>query len=300
MTKRAAIDIGTNTILLLIADVEGCSIQPLVDEVRVVRLGQGVDSDGVFHPDAMKRAKSCFQEYADLLKKHHVTDCRAAATSGSRDAKNSREFFDEMELILGFEIEVISGEREAELSFNGALCSKENPDNYAIIDIGGGSTEFVCRNSNGDFVRESFDLGCVRMKERFLATDPATDSEVDSVRRYVREVFSKNSSIWSAISQKDLVGVAGTATYLSAANLNLPHFDVEKVDNSVLTLLEIQALAARLTPMTSEERLGIGGMDEGRADVIVGGAVILEEALRAANLSELTISVRGLRFGLVL
>lgn len=297
---RAGIDIGTNTILLLIAEVEGNTIRPVVDAVKVVRLGEGVDKNRAFAPAAMDRAQACFQEYGKILQEHGVEHCRAVATSGSRDAENSAAFFRDMQPVLGFPIEVISGEEEAELSFLGALCEKEKPDNYALIDIGGGSTEFVCRGDDGDLVRKSFDLGCVRMKERFLHHDPATPEEIQAVQKNVEEVFDQDAEIWSAIQGKRLMGVAGTATYLSSANLELEEFDAEQVNGSSLSIEAIRELRKTMQEMTAEDRLGMGGMDSGRADVIVGGAIVLEEALKRSGHDEVEISVRGLRYGLVL
>lgn len=302
---RAGIDIGTNTILLLVAEVEGARIKRVVeDHVRVVRLGQGVDKNRVFHPDAMDRARACFRDYAAILQKYPGIDVRAVATSGSRDAKNSEAFFAEIERDFHIPVRVISGEEEALLSFTGALPEGvRDPHSIAVLDIGGGSTEIVGLKpgSEKDLFRYSFDMGCVRMTERFLPSDPPKREEIEKLRSHVRAELAKERDIVeAALKGRTLVGVAGTATYLASSVLDLSRFVPERVDGAQVTTAEVKALVERFAKLSATERLGIGGMDQGRADVIVAGAVILEEVLKAAGLSSYTASVRGLRYGAVL
>lgn len=300
---KAGIDIGTNTILLLIAEVEGGRItKVLEDHVRVVRLGQAVDKNRVFHPEAMERARACFRDYAAVLKRYPGIEIHAVATSGSRDAKNSPEFFREIEQTCGIPIRVISGEEEARMSFAGALSGETRPpESLAVIDIGGGSTEIVGQKPGStDLFRFSFDMGCVRLTERFLPSDPPQASEIQKLRAFVRQELAKEKAILDGVRGKELVGVAGTATYLASSALGLDKFIVEKVHGAELTLKAVQDLVAKFSGMTAAQRLGIGGMDKGRADVIVAGALILEETMKAAGFSSLTASVRGLRYGAVL
>jgi exopolyphosphatase/guanosine-5'-triphosphate,3'-diphosphate pyrophosphatase len=300
---RAGIDIGTNTILLLIAEVEGGRVKRVLeDHVRVVRLGQAVDKNRVFHPEAMERARACFRDYAAVLKKYPGIDIQAVATSGSRDAKNSPEFFEEIRRDCGIPIRVISGEEEARMSFVGALSGETRaPECLAVIDIGGGSTEIVgLKPGSEELFRFSFDMGCVRLSERFLPSDPPEDSQIQKLRAFVQEELAKERDILDGLRGKELVGVAGTATYLASSSLGLEKFDVEKVHGAELTLEGVVALGERFARMTASERLGIGGMDKGRADVIVAGALILEETMKAAGFGKLTASVRGLRYGAVL
>jgi exopolyphosphatase/guanosine-5'-triphosphate,3'-diphosphate pyrophosphatase len=300
MALRAGIDIGTNTILLLVAEVNGASIRPIEDHVTVVRLGQGVDKNRVFHPDAIQRARACFAKYAEILKKYPGIDVRAVATSGSRDAKNSGEFFASIEKDYGIPVRVISGEEEALLSFNGALPEgAADPEKIAVLDIGGGSSEIVGQK-NGKLFRFSFDMGCVRLSERFLKSDPALDSEIQELRAFVKQELAKQKGILDQVKGKTLVGVAGTATYLASSSLGLTQFIPEKVDGSRITLAQVDALIDKFLPLTAAERLGLGGMDKGRADVIVAGALILREILVACGLDGFRASVRGLRYGAVL
>ena len=304
MALRAGIDIGTNTILLLIAEVEDAKVKRVLeDHVRVVRLGQGVDQNRIFHPEAMQRAMDCFRDYAKILGTYPAIDVRAVATSGSRDAKNSAEFFARVAKETGICIRVISGEEEALLSFRGAMPdSALDPEAIAVLDIGGGSTEIVGMEKKGvdRLFRFSFDMGCVRLTERFLSSDPPQDSQIHTLRNFVKEELAKKNDILEALRGRELVGVAGTATYLASSTLGLKRFDPDKVHGTHVTLAAVRDLEARFRKMTAQERLGIGGMDRGRADVIVAGACILEEILIASGLREYTASVRGLRYGAVL
>jgi exopolyphosphatase/guanosine-5'-triphosphate,3'-diphosphate pyrophosphatase len=301
MALRAGIDIGTNTILLLIAEVEnGAVTKVLEDHVRVVRLGQGVDKARAFHPDAMDRAMVCFREYAAQIRRYPGIEVRAVATSGSRDASNSGSFFGRVERETGIKVHVISGEEEARLSLLGTLPNdKRALREMAVLDIGGGSTEIVAVKDEG-LVRYSFDMGCVRLTERFLPSDPPAASELARVRDFVRAELAKQPAVLAGVLGRELVGVAGTATYLASSKLELTKFEPLRVDGTKVTASEVRDLTALFAKMTAEQRRGVGGMDKGRADVIVAGAIILGEILETLGLQSYTASVRGLRYGAVL
>ncbi len=299
MKLRAGIDIGTNTILLLIARVDGKKVEVVEDHVRVVRLGQGVDQNRAFHPDAIERAKKCFAEYQQILQNYPGIDVRALATSGSRDARNSAEFFQLVEKQYGIRVRVISGEEEAQVSFSGALSDGMDEANVAVLDIGGGSSEIVGKEGNGLF-RFSFDMGCVRLSERFLKSDPATPQEVANLQKFIQQELAKESGILQKVRGKHLIGVAGTATYLAAASLGLDKFIPEKVHGHWVSKTDVDKLIERFLPLTAAQRLGMGGMDKGRADVIVAGAFILSAILAETGLEGFEASVRGLRYGAVL
>lgn len=297
---RAGIDIGTNTILLLVAEVEGGKVtRVLEDHVRVVRLGQGVDKNRVFAPEAMERARACFRDYAEILKKYPGIPLRAAATSGSRDARNSAEFFSEIERTNGIKIEVISGEEEAETSFRGSAPEGVDREKITVLDIGGGSTEIVGFDK-GEMFRVSFNIGCVRLTERFLAHDPPWEEEMLDLEDLVEGMFKKYETLFGKVRGKRMIAVAGTPTYLSSANLGLKQFDPEKIHGSKLTKADLDALIENLGRLPASERLGLGGMDKGRADVILAGALILRQVLKYADLPHVDVSVRGLRYGLAL
>lgn len=296
MALRAGIDIGTNTILLLIAEVaHGEIVRVLEDRVHVVRLGEKLNETGMFSKKAMERARNCFREYRALLDQYRPLAVRAAATAGARAASNAISFFQEVQNEFAIPIKIISGEEEAEGSF---LGSAEGDDSVAILDIGGGSTELVARNTNGDLEKISYPVGCVRMHERFCSDSPKTE-ELASLSAHIDTVFAQQG-VPELFHEKKWVAVAGTATYLSAIQLGKDRFIPEEIHHSTLTLPQVTALIDRLRTMSSADRLGLGGMDQGRADVIVAGAVILQKFLRQFQKSQTQVSCRGLRYGLVL
>lgn len=296
---RAGIDIGTNTILLLVAEVTGKGVTVKEDHLTVVRLGQGVDKNKKFHPEALARADACFAHYQKILAQYPGIDIRAIATSGSRDASDSPTYFASVKERFGIEVQVVSGPLEAKLSFYGALSGLEDdPKTIAVLDIGGGSTEIVALDQ-GELVRHSFDLGCVRMTERFLS-DPATPEELKKLRDYIRDTIDQKNALLQRVRDKKLVGVAGTATYLASIHLGLSKFDPLKVDGARVTREELKGLEERLCALTAKEKIGLGGMDQGRADVIASGAIILGAVMDASGMKSYQASVRGLRFGAVL
>lgn len=303
MAFKAGLDIGTNTFLLLVVEQDASGIQVLRDEVRIVRLGQEVDRLKAFHPEAMARAEKVFREFGEILKNYPGVQFRAVATSGSRDARNSQDFFTKMRALLGFPIEIISGEAEAELSFRGATMSSVAEGDAAVLDIGGGSTEIVALAHSAPprgLTRKSYNMGCVRLSERFLKSNPPTSVELSAMRAWIRSQFAEDADFLRQFRANKWIGVAGTATYVASSFLGLERFIPEKVDGITISRGDIEKQAIKFQSMTAEERLGLGGMDAGRADVIVAGAWILAEIMQAAGVDELKISVRGLRYGLVL
>ncbi|MGZ6468731.1 MAG: Ppx/GppA phosphatase family protein, partial [Bdellovibrionota bacterium] len=237
------------------------------------------------------------------LKKYPSIDVRAVATSGSRDARNSPAFFAEVKEKFGIPVRVISGEEEALLSFRGALPDDvKDPHSIAVLDIGGGSTEVVGLKpgSEKELFRYSFDMGCVRLTERYLKNDPPLTSEIQELVKFVKADLAGKQDILDAVKGRILVGVAGTATYLASASLGLKKFDPERIDGYFMTREAIQKLIKEFEKLTAAQKLGLGGMDKGRADVILAGAYILDEVLALAGLSGFRASIRGLRYGAVL
>jgi exopolyphosphatase/guanosine-5'-triphosphate,3'-diphosphate pyrophosphatase len=205
-----------------------------------------------------------------------------------------------VEARYGIPVKVISGEEEARLSFLGALPAETaDPEKTAVLDIGGGSSEIVGKDGSGLF-RFSFEMGCVRLTERFLKQDPPLASEIQELQAFVAQEFGGQRGILEKVKGKTLVGVAGTATYLASSALGLSRFEPEKVDGAVVTAAQVEGLVQRFRKLKAAERLGVGGMDKGRADVIVAGALILSAILQATGLTSYRASIRGLRYGLVL
>ena len=296
-----SIDIGTNTILMSIGEKKpNGSVEILHEECRVVRLGEGVDVSRVFSEGSMDRARNCFQDYRKVLDKYKASKVLAVATSCSRDASNASQFFQDLERDFHVPIRIISGVEEASLSFKGALWGKKDFSPYLVIDIGGGSTEIIGIKSDGEPFRHSFDMGCVRMFERFFHQDPPSLEEVQNAKQYAKEMLLDKKEILQVAKGKKILAIAGTATYLASSILGLKTFQPDKVHGYEMKLQDINSIKEKLLSLTIAERLGIGGMDKGRADVIIGGAILLGECISAMGASQAEVSTQGLRHGLLL
>jgi len=297
---RAAIDLGTQTCLLLVVEWDASSHQVkqvLADEARMVRLGEGVDQGRAFQLAPMHRALACLKEYAKRVGEFEISpdSVVCVATSQARDAKNSQEFFLQVQSETGFRFQVISGEQEAQVTFLGALLPGMDPAHTCVIDIGGGSTEIISREGV-----ESVNLGSVRFTERFLKSDPVTDAEFRACQFAIDEelrVFLPWRS--KLVANPTLVAVAGTATTLAAWNLNLQRFDPAQVDAVVLSRDAVCQKVEELKRRTLYERKALPCMEPLRADVILAGAMILWRVLELLQFSECRVSTRGLRYGLL-
>lgn len=315
MSRVGAIDCGTNSIRLLIADrVDGSSTagRKLVDvhrEMRIVRLGQGVDATGRFAPEALARTESALADYAELMRRHGVEDVRMVATSATRDAANRDIFFAMTAEVLGTVVpgavaEVITGTEEAALSFNGAvgeLDSAAAP--FVVVDLGGGSTEVVLGTEQVT-ASYSADIGCVRLTERCLHSDPPTAAEIAAARDVVRAGLEEAFRAVPVEQARTWVGVAGTMTTLSALAQKMPVYDSEAIHLSRVGFGELLTVCEGLIAMPRAERAKLGPMHEGRVDVIGGGAIIVEEladALRQrAGVEELIVSEHDILDGIAL
>ena len=309
MSRVAAIDCGTNSIRLLIADTGGGRLRDVHRETRIVRLGQGVDATGEFAPDAIARTRSALTDYASLLKEHGVERVRMVATSAARDVANRDVFFAMTADVLGSVLpgavaEVITGTDEAELSFHGAvgeLDSARGP--FVVVDLGGGSTEIVV---GGDAVVASYssDIGCVRLTERCLHSDPPTPGEVTAAREVVRERLDVALRVVPVEGARTWVGLAGTMTTLSALAHNMTTYDAAAIHLSRVAGDDLLAVCEGLIGMTRSQRAALPPMHEGRADVIGGGAIVVEELARElrsrAGIDELTVSEHDILDGIVL
>jgi exopolyphosphatase/guanosine-5'-triphosphate,3'-diphosphate pyrophosphatase len=300
----AAVDCGTNSLRLLIADPaeSGAGLVDLERRTEIVRLGQGVDATGEFHPDALRRTFAVVDHYAELINEAGVPTDRIhiVATSASRDAKNKDEFFAGVEQRLGVRPDVISGDREAQLSFHGAL-SGVRPEfgPVLVMDIGGGSTELIVGTATGEMTSAiSLDVGSVRMTERFLKKSPPDPNDRDRAAAYVDEQLDRSGVPFERIAS--WVGVAGTATTLAAVYLQLPEYDREKVHGSAIPQAGIAALLERLSGLTVEEIKALPSMPAGRADVITGGALIVSRVAARTPVPELIISEHDILDGIAL
>ena len=303
MTRVAAIDCGTNSIRLLIAEPNGAGgLTDLQRRLEVVRLGQGVDASGAFHADALQRTFAAVDQYAELIKKADVPveKVHFVATSATRDVKNRDSFFAGVKERLGVVPDVISGETEAHLSFYGAL-SRVTPEGEPVLvmDIGGGSTELITGSAAGTLQSGiSLDVGSVRVTERFLKQNPVADDDLAGAAEYVDDLLTGSGMDFSSIGT--WIGVAGTVTTLAGVYLELEHYDRERVHGAVIPLPAIAELLHRLARMTVQEIRALPSMHPGRADVITGGALI--EARVAARLSvkDLIVSESDILDGIAL
>lgn len=296
---HSSIDLGTNTCLLLIGecDEKGRVVRVIHDEARVVRLGQGVDQNRTLHPDAMNRVLSCLRDYSVAVKKHGLDPSKtvAVATSQARDSKNGPEFFSQVERETGFKFEVISGDDEARYTFLGGLLPSHDPSKSAVIDIGGGSTEIISRSGG-----KSLDIGSVRFTERYLKTDPVTDAEFWACEKAIDAELATLKS-WRDSEPEDLVliGVAGTVTTLAAYHLRLEKFDARAIDGLELIRGDIHRMVEELKFRTAKEREALPGVEAGRADVLLAGALILWRTMETLRFEKLSVSTRGLRYGVL-
>ena len=296
---KASIDLGTNTCLMLIAEVESGYVKKvLADYARIVRLGEGVDKTEYLQPDAVERTLSCLGEYKGTISVAGISpkDVICVATSQARDAENGREFFARVEAELGFSFSVISGMDEARLSFIGSLLPNMEASNHAVVDIGGGSTEFVTVKDG-----RSVDLGSVRFTERYLKSDPVTDEEfnicLNEVDGKLEELVDWRSGIPSSMQ---MLAVAGTATTLASWHLKLREFDAAEVEKVQLTNANLFQMVKDLKRMTVNERCDQRGIDPKRADVLLAGAMIMWRTMEKLEFQTCNISSRGLRYGVLM
>ncbi|GAB2745837.1 Ppx/GppA phosphatase family protein [Nocardioides pakistanensis] len=299
MTRVAAIDCGTNTIKLLVADLstETGQADEHVREMRMVRLGQDVDRTGRLAPEALERTFAAIDEYAAIIAAHDVEAIRFCATSAARDAANAAEFAAGVEARLAVTPEVVSGPEEAQLSYDGAtrgLAGRGLPAPLLVVDIGGGSTELILGDPAAGpghahlRASRSLDIGSVRMTERHLRSDPPMADEVAAATAQIAEALAGSGVPLG--EARTVVGVAGTITTVAAAVLDLDGYDRAAIDQAVLAVADVHAVTERLLAMTVAERRALPFMHPGRADVIGAGALILDEVLRRTSVDTMLVS----------
>ncbi|MFJ3704999.1 MULTISPECIES: Ppx/GppA phosphatase family protein [unclassified Streptomyces] len=308
MTRVAAIDCGTNSIRLLVADVDPATgdFTELDRRMRIVRLGQGVDRTGRLAPEALERTLDACRDYAAAIKELGAERIRFVATSASRDAENSDTFVRGVLEILGVEPEVVTGDREAQLSFDGATKELVGGDHlekpYLVVDIGGGSTEFVVGDDRVRAAR-SVDIGCVRMTERHLVVDgtvvdPPTPDRIAAIRADVDAALDLAEETVPISSAATLVGLAGTVTTVAAMALGLEEYDSEAIHHSRVSVERVREITERLLTSTHEERAAIPAMHPGRVDVIASGALVLLAVMERTGAREVVVSEHDILDGI--
>lgn len=303
MTRVAGIDCGTNSIRLLVADVDPGTgeLIELDRRMTIVRLGQGVDRTGRLAPEALERTFAACRDYAAVIREFGVgTDrLRFVATSASRDAENRAEFVDGVVEILGVEPEVITGDQEAEFSFTGATGELHGADRRLVVDIGGGSTEFVVGNRHVEAAR-SVDIGCVRLTERHVRNDPPTAAEIAAIRADVRAALDLAAEAVPIGEAETLVGLAGSVTTVAAIALGLQEYDSTKIHHARISRAQVDEVVARLLASTHDERAAFPVIHPGRVDVIIAGALVLAEIMERTGAAEVVVSEHDILDGIAL
>jgi exopolyphosphatase/guanosine-5'-triphosphate,3'-diphosphate pyrophosphatase len=303
VTRVAAIDCGTNSIRLLVADVSGGVLTDVVRRMEIVRLGAGVDRTGRLASGAIERTRVALADYARQVTALGAERTRMVATSATRDAANAGDFRDMVVATLGVPPEVVTGDEEARLSFTGAvrgLPADVDPP-YLVVDIGGGSTEFVRGGSTVDAAL-SVDIGCVRMTERHLRTDPPTPQEIRAAEADITEAVDRALAAVDGRAARTLIGLAGSVTTVAAIALGLPSYQPDRIHHTRVSTVDVEKVTADLLAATGAERLTLPVMHPGRADVIGAGALILRVVLQRAGMDAVVASehdiLDGIAYGL--
>ncbi len=309
MTRVAAIDCGTNSIRLLVADADPATgeLTDLDRRMTIVRLGQGVDRTGRLAPQALERTFAACREYAEIIEKHGAAEhLRFVATSASRDAENRDDFVRGVVDILGVEPEVITGDQEAEFSFTGATKELTGRDDlhrpFLVVDIGGGSTEFVVGDDRVRAAR-SVDVGCVRMTERHLVrdgavTDPPTEKQIAAMRADIETALDQAEETVPLREARTLVGLAGSVTTVSAIAQDLPEYDSAAIHHSRVSRDRVREITEWLLRSTHAERAAVPSMHPGRVDVIGAGALVLLAVMERTGAEEVVVSEHDILDGI--
>jgi exopolyphosphatase/guanosine-5'-triphosphate,3'-diphosphate pyrophosphatase len=334
MTRVAAVDCGTNSIRMLVADVDDVGLTEVDRRLEIVRLGQGVDRTGRLDPAALARTFAVGRDYAEEIERYGVERVRFVATSASRDAENRADFIAGIREIFGVDPEVISGDEEAQLSFDGATRSLRaaadlrdslddgNPVDprhasglrtfprgrdgtghsappYLVVDIGGGSTEFVLGDDTARAAR-SVDIGCVRLTERHLRADPPTADQIAAARNDIAKAIDQAAEEVPVAEARTLVGLAGSVTTVAGIALELDGYDPARIHHSLISAREIRRVSDELLLMTHRERAALPVMHPGRVDVIGAGALILAEVVDRAGTDFVVVSEHDILDGLAI
>jgi exopolyphosphatase / guanosine-5'-triphosphate,3'-diphosphate pyrophosphatase len=305
MTRRvAAVDCGTNSLRLLLADIDPgrAGLTDVVRRMEIVRLGQGVDQTGRLAPEALARTMAVLREYADIIARSGAQAVRMVATSATRDADNAAEFVRLVKEVLGVAPEVLTGDEEAVLSFTGAtaeLAAGPDPGPFLVADIGGGSTEFVLGEAGGTPAHSiSVNIGCVRMTERHLHGDPPAGQEVAAA---VADIDAALETVAAAVPARDartLIGLAGSVTTVAAIAMGLPAYDAARIHHARVAAADVHAVTRGLLAQTRAERAAIGVMHPGRADVIGGGALVLDRLMQRFGFTKVLVSEHDILDGM--
>jgi exopolyphosphatase/guanosine-5'-triphosphate,3'-diphosphate pyrophosphatase len=297
--RVAAIDVGTNSTRLLVAEERQGGYRSIDRRMVITRLGEGVDRRRVLSPEPLARTLATIADYAATCGELGVEQLRVTGTSAVRDAHNRDEFFEGVRRLTGTEPEMLSGETEARATFLGAVSDLAEPGPFLIIDIGGGSTELIVGSEQAERI-VAIDIGCVRMLEKHLHSDPPTAGELESMRAEVLGAFQEVTSELDVPRGFRMIGVAGTVTQLAILKAGVPVYDPDVSHHSVLSHGDVRMLSRRLSSLPYDARKRVKGLEPGRVDVIVAGAEILLCAMETFDAAEVLVSEKDILDGLVL
>ena len=300
MTRVAAVDLGTNSTRLLVADVDEGRIREMARETNVTRLGEGVDERRRLLPLPIARVRNVLADYRRTIEGLGAEKTLAIGTSAIRDAENGEAFLGEIEWSYGFSTSLLSGHDEAMLTFRGVTSERTLADGTVIVDLGGGSTELVAGGGEGMRWHDSLDIGSVRLTERYLYSDPPTEAELAACAEAAQQLLAERVPHEIRDWVSSAVGVAGTITSIAALDLDLEEYDRDRVHGHVLTENVLQQQLERLASATVAERRDLRPLDPARAPVIVGGAVIVREVVRFFGLDAIEVSERDILDGAAL
>jgi exopolyphosphatase/guanosine-5'-triphosphate,3'-diphosphate pyrophosphatase len=299
--RIAAIDIGTNSTKMTVADCEAVgTLLVIAEDSEVTRLGQGVDATKRLETEAMDRTLAAITRFADAARAQGAEKILAAGTSALRDAVNGPEFLRQVEARAGVRVEIITGEREAQLAYaavrSDAALNLPKESWRLVFDIGGGSTELILGHGNSVDRHDSLNVGAVRLTERFLLADPPTQGQIDQASRFAEELLAGFPVPEAAPC---VIGIGGTVINLASVACALPRTDPNAVHASLLSAAEVKTALARFLAVPAADRRGISGLEPQRADIIIGGALVLVCLLNHFQADHFTVSARGLRYGLL-
>jgi exopolyphosphatase/guanosine-5'-triphosphate,3'-diphosphate pyrophosphatase len=293
MTRVAAVDLGTNSTRLLVADVDGGQLEEIARRLTITRLGEGVDERRRLLPVPIARVRNCLADYRRELEALGAERTLAIATSAVRDADNGEAFLGEIEWGYGFTTRLLAGEEEAAMMVRGVAAGRPPLDDVLVVDIGGGSTELVLAVKGEVGATTSLDIGCVRLTERFLGSDPPSRPELAAAGAYVRSLLPQ-------LEAASAIGVAGTVTTVATLDLGDAEYDPARTHGHRLAVRSVEEQLERLAAMTLEERLAVPGIEPGRAPVLVAGIVVLREVMASYGVAEIEVSERDILHGAAL
>lgn len=290
--KIGAIDIGTNSMRLLIADYNNNKIENRKKYINTTRIGQGVDQDGYITNEALERNLKALKEFSDKCNEEKCEKVYCMGTSALRDSKNGQDFINKAKKLTNIDVKIICGEEESNLGFMGVLEGTEGDkkEDILVIDIGGGSTEFVVGNEDGIKFCKSENVGALRMTEKFITTDPISDEEFNSMTSFIEDVISSTINKLETMNISKLVGIGGAITSLSAINQQLEVYSMEKVHNSVVTKKDLEKILQNLKIMTLNDKKTLKGLQPKRADIITAGVKILHIIMEKLEIEKIMIS----------